>query len=113
MRPKIICKDIAQRPSFWLDRSGTTLPRHSTYYIVPRDESLIEPLCEYLNGRQAREWLVENCQRAANGFIRTQSNVLKRLPMPSEFVTGALSPSGSMLNAPSHDSGPPVLEMVA
>ena len=113
MRPKIICKDIAQRPSFWLDRSGTTLPRHSTYYIVPRDESLIEPLCEYLNGRQAREWLVENCQRAANGFIRTQSNVLKRLPMPSEFVTGALSPSGSMLNAPPHGSGPPVLEMVA
>ena len=80
LRPKILCKDIARRPAFWLDRSGSTLPRHSTYYIVPRDESILEPLCEYLNGRQAHDWLMENCQRAASGFIRMQSNVLKRLP---------------------------------
>ena len=36
LRPKILCKDIARRPAFWLDRSGTTLPRHSIYYMVPR-----------------------------------------------------------------------------
>ena len=113
MRPKILCKDIAQRPSFWLDRSGTTLPRHSTYYIVPRDESVIEPLCEYLNGKHAQEWLVENCQRAANGFIRTQSNALKRLPIPSEFVTDTLSPPASILNLRPQDSRPSLLEMVA
>ena len=112
MQPKILCKDIAQRPSFWLDKSGTTLPRHSTYYIVPRDESIIEPLCEYLNGKQAQEWLVENCQRAANGFIRTQSNALKRLPIPSRFVTAVLPSPSSMITARPQDLGPPVLEMV-
>ena len=32
LRPKILCKDIARRPTFWVDRSGATVPRHSTYY---------------------------------------------------------------------------------
>ena len=112
-RPKILCKDIARRPAFWLDRSGATAPRHSTYYIVPKDESILEPLCEYLNGRQAHDWLVENCQRAANGFIRTQSNVLKRLPIPSELVTDTWDMPGLMLNVRRPDSGPHVLEKVA
>ena len=31
LRPKILCKDIARRPTFWVDRSGATVPRHSTY----------------------------------------------------------------------------------
>ncbi len=113
LRPKILCKDIARQPAFWLDRSGMTLPRHSTYYLVPRDESILEPLCEYLNGKQARDWLVDNCQRASSGFIRTQSNVLKRLPIPPDLVTDALSrprpTSGARRPAP----GPQVLEMVA
>lgn len=113
LRPKILCKDIARRPAFWLDRSGATAPRHSTYYIVPKDESILEPLCEYLNGRQAHDWLVENCQRAANGFIRTQSNVLKRLPIPSELVTDTWDMPGPMLNVRRPDSGPHVLEKVA
>ena len=110
LRPKILCKDIARRPTFWIDRSGATVPRHSTYYIVPTDESILDPLCEYLNGKQAHDWLVENCQRAANGFIRTQSNVLKRLPIPSELVKDEWRRPELQLNRPNGGSSPAVLE---
>lgn len=113
LRPKILCKDIARRPAFWLDRSGSTLPRHSTYYIVPRDESILEPLCEYLNGRQAHDWLMENCQRAANGFIRMQSNVLKRLPIPIDLIDDAWPQPRPALEERHPDPGPHILEMVA
>jgi hypothetical protein len=113
LRPKILCKDIARRPTFWIDRSGTTMPRHSIYFIVPRDESILDSLCEYLNGKQARDWLVENCQRAANGFIRTQSNVLKRLPIPPELVTDKWRRSGEMIEARKGESRQAVLEKVA
>ena len=113
LRPKILCKDIARRPTFWIDRSGITIPRHSTYYIVPRDESILDTLCEYLNGKYARDWLVENCQRAANGFIRTQSNVLKRLPIPSELVTNTWRRPRPLLDARNLESRSVVLEQVS
>ena len=80
---------------------------------MPNDESILDTLCEYLNGKQARDWLIENCQRAANGFLRTQSNVLKRLPVPSDFNTDAANRPRPMLNANTKDTGPPVLELVA
>ena len=85
MRPKILCKDITKRPRFWVEREGTIVPRHTVYYIVPRDPRLIDELCKYLNSNKARDWLMANCQRAANDFIRIQSNVLKKLPIPDEF----------------------------
>ena len=113
LRPKILCKDIARQPAFWLDRSGSTLPRHSTYYIVPRDESILEPLCEYLNGRQAHDWLMENCQRAANGFIRMQSNVLKRLPIPLDLIDDAWPQPRPAPGELQPNPGPHILEMVA
>ena len=113
LRPKILCKDIARQPAFWLDRSGMTLPRHSTYYLVPRDESILEPLCEYLNGKQARDWLVDNCQRASSGFIRTQSNVLKRLPIPPDLVTNPLARPRLTLGTRRPDPRPQLLEIVA
>ena len=113
LRPKILCKDIARRPVFWVDRSGATVPRHSTYYVVPRDESILDPLCEYLNGKEARDWLVEHCQRAANGFLRTQSNVLKRLPVPSEFNADAGNGLKPMFSTHNGNSESSVLELVA
>jgi adenine-specific DNA-methyltransferase len=58
------------------------VPRHSVYYIVPRRPDDLEALMEYLNSVIAREWLEAHCQRAANGFLRLQSHVLKRLPIP-------------------------------
>lgn len=80
--PKILCKDIASEPKFWIDEKGEFVPRHSVYYIVPKSQESIERLCEYLNSDSARRWLESNCQRAANGFIRLQSNILKDLPIP-------------------------------
>jgi len=85
LRPKILCKDITQRPHFWMDKDGRIVPRHTVYYIVPKEERWMEPLCEYLNGEEARKWLEANCQRAAGGFLRIQSAVLRNLPVP-EFV---------------------------
>lgn len=86
LRPKILCKDIGAEPWFVVDEVGDIVPRHSVYYLVPSDPSSIHDLCEYLNSSGAREWLVAHCQRAANGFVRLQSHVLKQLPLPEQFV---------------------------
>jgi adenine-specific DNA-methyltransferase len=87
LRPKILCKDIAERPRFWVDRTGRLVPRHSVYYIVPRRREDVDELCAFLNSERARQWLQSNCQRAANGFLRLQSHVLKRLPLPEELAS--------------------------
>ncbi|MGH7933714.1 MAG: Eco57I restriction-modification methylase domain-containing protein [Candidatus Binataceae bacterium] len=86
LRPKILCKDITERPHFWIDRKGSLVPRHSVYYIVPTNTMNIEWLCSYLNSQDAARWLTGHCQRAANGFLRLQSNILKAIPVPDELV---------------------------
>jgi adenine-specific DNA-methyltransferase len=86
LRPKLLCKDIGAKPFFVADRSGEIVPRHSAYYLVPADPSGIDELQAYLNSAPAAEWLEAHCQRAANGFIRLQSHVLKRLPVPEELA---------------------------
>jgi len=85
LRPKILCKDITQRPYFWIDRAGDLVPRHSVYYVVPNDPATIDRLCAYLNSADVATWLSEHCQRAANGFLRLQSNVLKLIPIPEDL----------------------------
>lgn len=85
-RPKILCKDISEKPKFWIDRSGTIVPLHSVYYIVPIRGEDLEPLCEWLNGPTAAAWLENHCQRAANGFLRLQSRVLREIPVPANLV---------------------------
>jgi adenine-specific DNA-methyltransferase len=85
LRPKILCKDITEQPNFWKDREGSLVPRHSVYYIVPRDVRHLEKLCNYLNSPTASKWLAQHCQRVANGFLRLQSNVLKLMPIPDEL----------------------------
>lgn len=89
LRPKILCKDITAKPQFWVDRSGKLVPRHSVYYIIPKRAENVDALCSYLNSARVREWLEGNCQRAANGFLRLQSSVLKRLPLSIELVERA------------------------
>lgn len=86
LRPKILCKDICERPHFWVDLSGQFVPRHSVYYLVPRNLDAIEVLLAYLNSSPAHQWLEQNCQRASKGFLRLQSRVLRRLPLPDEVV---------------------------
>jgi len=84
LRPKILCKDITKEPTFWIDEKGMIVPRHSVYYIVPKNYSLLHKLYKYLNSEKAKRWIVAHAQRATNGFIRLQSNTLKDLPMPQE-----------------------------
>lgn len=86
LRPKLLCKDITVEPRFWADRDGKLIPCHSVYYIVPRDPSLLEQLRDYLNGPEAGAWLRAHCHRAANDFLRLQSSILKRLPIPDSFI---------------------------
>lgn len=87
LRPKLLCKDITASPSFVIDWSGEIVPRHSVYYIVPKNPENLVPLASYLNSREARAWMTRNCQRAAGGFLRLQSQVLKQLPIPQEVVS--------------------------
>lgn len=82
LRPKLLCKDITAEPFFVEDTEGILVPRHSVYYVVPRDPRMLSPLAAYLNSDGAVEWLRAHCQRAANGFLRMQSHVLKQLPVP-------------------------------
>ena len=85
-RPKILCKDITAKPEFWVDWNGEIVPRHSVYYIVPRNRLVLKRLADYLNSEPAHAWLRANCQRAANGFLRLQSHVLKNLPVPRDLA---------------------------
>ena len=90
-QPKILCKDIAPTPRFWIDRDGSIIPRHSVYYIIPDSKVDIGQLLAYLNSPHASEWLRANCQRAANGYYRLQSSALKQLPIPASLVPGDLA----------------------
>jgi SAM-dependent methyltransferase len=101
LRPKLLCKDITETPFFVVDRQGTIVPRHSVYYVVPADAEDLIPLASYLNSDEAAEWMRAHCQRAAKGFLRLQSNVLKELPLPSTFVprSGALTIADDQLEA--------------
>ncbi|MFH1920554.1 MAG: hypothetical protein ABIP48_11790, partial [Planctomycetota bacterium] len=86
LRPKILCKDIGETPQFWVDRPGGIVPRHSVYYLVPRDPAAIDAILGYLRSPAAHQWLRQNCQRASKGFLRLQSRVLQRLPVPDDVV---------------------------
>ncbi|HUQ98374.1 MAG TPA: N-6 DNA methylase [Gemmatimonadaceae bacterium] len=99
LQPKIVCKDIGPRPWFVVDHSGEIVPRHSTYYIIPRHARDLHELCAYLNSPAAAEWLMANCQRAANGFVRLQSHILKRMPTPQSFVRGNGSRTPNRISA--------------
>lgn len=86
LRPKILCKDIVAKPFFVADMRGHIVPRHTVYYIVPKDPRHLTDLLDYLNSQASRRWLAANCQRAANGYLRLQSHVLKKLPVPERFA---------------------------
>jgi len=96
LRPKIVCKDIGETPRFWVDRTGEIVPRHSVYYIVPREPAVIDEIARYLRSPSANKWLTQNCQRAAKGFLRLQSHVLQRLPVPDELARAARARSAKV-----------------
>jgi len=86
LQRKILCKDITETPFFRIDESGEIVPGHSVYYIIPKNPEHLELLNEYLNSREVRSWLESNCQRAANGFLRLQSTILKQIPVPFSLL---------------------------
>lgn len=90
LQPKLLCKDICEQPRFWLDRTGNVLPRHSVYYLVPRNPVTIDVLANFLTSPIAQDWLNRNCQRASKGYLRLQSRVLQKLPVPDEIVNAVL-----------------------
>jgi adenine-specific DNA-methyltransferase len=86
LQRKILCKDITKKPFFRIDDKGEIVPGHSVYYIVPKNPDHLKLLNEYLNSKDVCQWLEANCQRAANGFIRLQSAVLKQIPIPISIL---------------------------
>lgn len=86
LQPKIVFKDITKEPQFWAEREGDVVPRHSVYYLIPKDVALFDDLLEYLNSSEARAWMEANCQKATNGFLRLQTRVLEDLPVPREWA---------------------------
>lgn len=85
LRPKILFKDVASKPHFWVDWKGDIVPRHSVYYAIPKRGVDIEDLTEYLNSKTARLWMEAHCHRAANGYLRLQSRVLEKMPIPESM----------------------------
>jgi hypothetical protein len=85
LRPKILFRDIAKEPAFWADEKGIIIPMHNVYYLVPKESNIISSLLNYLNGGEAKKWLNSHCQRAANDYLRLQSRVLKKLPIPNKI----------------------------
>jgi len=86
LQRKILCKDITETPFFRVDNSGEIVPGHSVYYIIPKNPDHLDVLNGYLNSREVRSWLESNCQRAANGFLRLQSTILKQVPVPFSIL---------------------------
>jgi len=86
LRPKVVFKDIAKEPQFWIEESGNVVPKHSVYYMIPREGVPFDELLEYLSSPEARMWMEANCQRAHNGFYRLQSRVLGDLPVPVDWA---------------------------
>ncbi|HEX9659297.1 MAG TPA: TaqI-like C-terminal specificity domain-containing protein, partial [Rhodothermales bacterium] len=100
LRPKIMCKDIGAEPVFVIDSGGKILPRHSLYYIVPKDPRILTELAAFLNSQRVSRWLRDHCQRAANGYLRVQSHILKKLPLPPD-----LHPTSSQLSLLDGETG--------
>jgi hypothetical protein len=87
LQEKILFRDITDSPRFWVDEGGDIVPRHSVYYLIPREGVDITELQAYLNTDQIERWLQANCDHARNGYLRLQSKVLKDLPVPRRFCS--------------------------
>lgn len=85
LRPKILWKDIAKEPQFWVDLEGRIVPRHNIYYLIPRNPRAIPELLKYLTSDDVGEWIATHAQRAANGYMRLQATLFKNLPIPKHL----------------------------
>ncbi|MFZ8841240.1 MAG: methyltransferase, partial [Pyrobaculum sp.] len=63
------------------------------YSLVPKTRRPLRPLAEFLNSEAAREWIAAHAQRAASGYLRLQSHVIKELCVPRDILnTGDAAP---------------------
>lgn len=62
------------------------MPRHSVYYLVPKDPRLLPALLKFLNSAETRRQIAARVQRAASGYLRLQAHVIKELCVPEEVV---------------------------
>ena len=85
LRPKILWPDLAKEPIFYADLTGTIIPRHNTYYLVPKNPEAIPKLLEYLKRSDVKEWIQSHSQKAANGYIRMQTHTIRKLPIPDNL----------------------------
>ena len=86
LSPKILVKDITEKPEFWVDSIGDIIPRHTVYYIILDSDYSLEELFAFLQSDFACAWLKANSQKASGGCIRVQASVLKRMPVPLSWV---------------------------
>ncbi|MGQ0535149.1 MAG: HsdM family class I SAM-dependent methyltransferase [Methanobacteriota archaeon] len=91
LRPKILCKDITREIRFWVDWDGAVVPRHSAYYLVPKDPTQIPVILEHLQSPQTQRWIEAHVQHAANGFLRLQSSILRRVPISPRMAARGLA----------------------
>ena len=84
--PKILVKDITDKPEFYIDEQGIIIPRHTVYYIIPDADYRLKELCAFLRSEFACAWLKANSQKASGGCIRIQASILKRMPVPLTWV---------------------------
>ncbi len=53
LRPKILWRGITREPTFYADIKGKIVPRHTVYYMVPKDPNVISELLEYFDSSKA------------------------------------------------------------
>jgi len=86
LQSKVVWRDIDTEPTFWPEKDGDVLPKHSVYYAVPKDGVSIDSLVAYLNSPDVRIWIEAHAQKAHNDYYRLQSGVLSDLPVPVEWA---------------------------
>ena len=57
---------------------------------MPRNSKILYKLVNYLNSNEIKEWLKLHCQRAANGYLRLQSHVIKKIHIPDDIFLEAM-----------------------
>jgi N-6 DNA Methylase/TaqI-like C-terminal specificity domain len=74
--PKIVYRDIADRPSFSVDKSGSFIDM--TCFVIPSDDFA---LCAYLNSKVVWFAITATTTVARGGFFRMKSQYVEPLPV--------------------------------
>ena len=79
--------------------AGRNQPLEVGYLLYSaKDPSILHQLYEHLNSEEVGRWLIAHTQMAANDFIRLQSSVLKKLPVPLKLLNQSKSLSYTASN---------------